>query len=92
MTLSRFLVAGSRQTVVWSTAVNAGDLGRPAVTWDEVLSAVVDKIQQETADPEVILVPKITRIKPRCRIGPAVGGRLLWKPSIRNLNLLTAAI
>ena len=58
-------------------AVTAGDLGRPAVTWDEVLSAVVDKIRQEIADPEVILAPKANTIKPRCCIRPAVDGRLL---------------
>ena len=62
--------------------VTGGDLGRPAVTGDEVLSAVVRENRQETADLEVILAPKTTRIKPRCCIQPAVDGRLLWKHSI----------
>ena len=35
----------------------------PGVTWDEVLSAVVDKNRQEIADPEVILAPKTNTIK-----------------------------
>ena len=51
--------------------MTAGDLGRLAVTWDEVLSAVVYKNRQEIADPEVIVAPKNTTIKPRCRIRPA---------------------
>ena len=53
--LSRCLIAGSRRLVVRPSAVTGGDLGWPAVTWDEVLSAVVRQNQQETADPEVIL-------------------------------------
>ena len=58
-----------------SPAVTGGDLGRPAVTWDEVLSAVVDKNRQEITDPEVIVAPKTNTIKPRCRIWLAVDGQ-----------------
>ena len=66
-----------------SRTATGGDRGRPAVTCNEVLSAVFMKNGQEIADPEVILAPKTTRIKPQCRIQPAVDGRLLWKPSIK---------
>ena len=79
-------MVGSRRLVVRSSAVTAGDLVRPAVTWDDVLSAVVRQIRQETADQEVILAPKSTRIKPRCHIRPAVDGRILWKHSINDLK------
>ena len=70
-----------------SRTITGGHLGRPAVNWDEVLSAVIDKNRQEIADPEVIVAPKTNTIKPRCRVRPAVDNRLLWKHSIAVLSI-----